>query len=91
MCVLIDTDCGSILFLKGILKKMIQGDIAVSNTRSAMKCEGGECLWPKSNNGLVNVPYSLSDTYSKYTAEHTATLTYQEGKQSWISYILVNA
>ncbi|KAK6490670.1 low choriolytic enzyme-like [Huso huso] len=49
---------------RGILKKMIQGDIAVSNTRSAMKCEGGECLWPKSNNGLVNVPYSLSDTYS---------------------------
>ncbi|XP_034776557.2 hatching enzyme 1.2-like [Acipenser ruthenus] len=49
---------------RGILKKMMQGDIAVSNTRSAMKCEGGECLWPRSDNGLVNVPYSLSDTYS---------------------------
>uniref|UniRef100_A0AAZ1XUJ2 Metalloendopeptidase n=1 Tax=Oreochromis aureus TaxID=47969 RepID=A0AAZ1XUJ2_OREAU len=36
------------------------GDIAVSHVRSAITCPGNTCLWPKSVDGFVYVPYILS-------------------------------
>ncbi|CAH2326019.1 astacin-like metalloendopeptidase [Pelobates cultripes] len=43
---------------------MIQGDIAVKRNRNALNCPGKSCLWPKSVNGLVHVPYTLSNNYT---------------------------
>ncbi|XP_028292412.1 high choriolytic enzyme 1-like isoform X1 [Gouania willdenowi] len=40
-----------------------EGDIAVSHVRSAINCPGNACLWPKSVDGFVYVPYLLSPLY----------------------------
>ncbi|XP_078540694.1 embryonic protein UVS.2-like [Lissotriton helveticus] len=36
------------------------GDIAVKPGRSAMVCKDNSCFWPKSSDGTVKVPYTLS-------------------------------
>lgn len=41
------------------------GDIAVSYLRSAINCPGNACLWPKSVDGFVYVPYILSPLYGR--------------------------
>ncbi|XP_071972592.1 embryonic protein UVS.2-like [Engystomops pustulosus] len=38
-----------------------EGDMLVKNGRSATTCT--QCLWPKSANGLVKVPYNLSSSF----------------------------
>ncbi|XP_018415222.1 PREDICTED: astacin-like metalloendopeptidase [Nanorana parkeri] len=43
---------------------MMQGDIAVKRNRNAVICRGKSCLWPKSKDGTVTVPYTLSDNYT---------------------------
>lgn len=40
-----------------------EGDIASSYLRSAITCPGNACLWPKSVDGFVYVPYILSPVY----------------------------
>ncbi|XP_030283303.1 high choriolytic enzyme 2 [Sparus aurata] len=40
-----------------------EGDIASSYIRSAISCPGNACLWPKSIDGFVYVPYILSPLY----------------------------
>ncbi|XP_053566999.1 embryonic protein UVS.2-like [Bombina bombina] len=43
-------------------KKLLrQGDIAYKIGRNALNCP--DCRWPKSNSGIVNVPYVLSPDY----------------------------
>uniref|UniRef100_A0A3Q3JU86 Metalloendopeptidase n=1 Tax=Monopterus albus TaxID=43700 RepID=A0A3Q3JU86_MONAL len=39
------------------------GDIASSYVRSAITCTGNTCLWPKSVDGFVYVPYIISALY----------------------------
>ncbi|XP_034041913.1 high choriolytic enzyme 2 [Thalassophryne amazonica] len=39
------------------------GDIATSYVRSAISCPGNACLWPKSIDGFVYVPYIMSPLY----------------------------
>ncbi|XP_075334843.1 hatching enzyme 1.2 [Odontesthes bonariensis] len=39
------------------------GDIAYSYIRSAINCAGNACLWPKSIDGFVYVPFILSPLY----------------------------
>lgn len=39
------------------------GDIASSYVRSAITCPGNACLWPKSVDGFVYVPYIVSPLY----------------------------
>ncbi|XP_077323984.1 embryonic protein UVS.2-like [Lithobates pipiens] len=41
---------------------MYGGDILVQNDRSAINCPS--CLWPKSDNGTVPVPYIIDSSYS---------------------------
>ncbi|KAK7907258.1 hypothetical protein WMY93_015870 [Mugilogobius chulae] len=43
----------------------LEGDLIIPKTRSAMKCTSStySCLWPKSPNGKVEIPYVLSDKY----------------------------
>ncbi|XP_074473641.1 hatching enzyme 1.2-like [Sebastes fasciatus] len=48
---------------KGISHILVEGDVALSKKRNAMKCWSGYCKWQKSFNGLVEVPYSLSDYF----------------------------
>ncbi|XP_051998748.1 hatching enzyme 1.2 [Xyrauchen texanus] len=40
-----------------------EGDIVSSGARSAITCSGDSCLWPKSVDGFVYVPYILSQQY----------------------------
>ncbi|XP_034756922.1 low choriolytic enzyme-like [Etheostoma cragini] len=44
---------------------LLEGDVMIPTTRNAMKCLQGKnsCLWPKSANGNVEVPYVLSNSY----------------------------
>ncbi|XP_036395890.1 high choriolytic enzyme 1-like [Megalops cyprinoides] len=47
--------------LSGLTLK--EGDIARSSVRSAITCTGNSCLWPKSVDGYVYVPYIISSQY----------------------------
>ncbi|MGH0137684.1 UNVERIFIED_CONTAM: hypothetical protein FKN15_021797 [Acipenser sinensis] len=40
------------------------GDIAVSNSRTAMFCPPNDCFWPRSDDGFVYIPYKISTEYS---------------------------
>ncbi|XP_078130581.1 low choriolytic enzyme-like [Sander vitreus] len=44
---------------------LLEGDIVIPKTRNAMKCldATNSCLWPKSANGNVEIPYLLSNNY----------------------------
>ncbi|XP_063802128.1 embryonic protein UVS.2-like [Pseudophryne corroboree] len=42
--------------------KLYHGDIVMDTTYSATQC--ANCLWPKSEDGTVKVPYKLSSSYS---------------------------
>ncbi|XP_071321396.1 hatching enzyme 1.2-like [Trachinotus anak] len=48
---------------KGINHILVEGDVALSKKRNAMKCWSGYCKWKKSYNGLVEVPYTISDYF----------------------------
>ncbi|XP_075699573.1 embryonic protein UVS.2-like [Rhinoderma darwinii] len=47
-----------------ITRAVKEGDIFIQIGRSAIKCR--ECLWPKSSDGTVIVPYTLSSDYSDW-------------------------
>ncbi|XP_018551653.1 LOW QUALITY PROTEIN: low choriolytic enzyme-like [Lates calcarifer] len=44
---------------------MLEGDILMPRSRTAMKClnEKYSCLWPKSPNGIVEIPFLISEKY----------------------------
>ncbi|XP_038582623.1 low choriolytic enzyme-like [Micropterus salmoides] len=44
---------------------LLEGDVMIPKTRNAMKCLQGanSCLWPKSANGKVEIPFIISDAY----------------------------
>ncbi|XP_053192426.1 low choriolytic enzyme-like [Scomber japonicus] len=44
---------------------LLEGDLEIPKTRNAMKCFNKEysCLWPKSANGNVEVPFTISEKY----------------------------
>ncbi|XP_040914143.1 high choriolytic enzyme 1-like isoform X2 [Toxotes jaculatrix] len=48
---------------KGINHALVEGDVALSKNRNAMKCWRDYCKWKKSYNGLVEVPYTISDYF----------------------------
>ncbi|XP_075044211.1 embryonic protein UVS.2-like isoform X2 [Mixophyes fleayi] len=54
---------------QGSSRFMLQGDIAVKRNRNALVCRGKSCLWPKSGDGLVRVPYTLSNNYTSEEKE----------------------
>ncbi|XP_030622235.1 high choriolytic enzyme 1-like isoform X2 [Chanos chanos] len=45
---------------------LIEGDLVVPRTRNALICwnNNNNCLWKKSSNGIVEVPYTLSSDFS---------------------------
>ncbi|XP_077408728.1 low choriolytic enzyme-like [Vanacampus margaritifer] len=44
---------------------LMEGDLMLPRTRTAMKCtvKAKNCLWPKSGNGKVVIPYIMADKY----------------------------
>nr|DBA17563.1 TPA: hypothetical protein GDO54_002989 [Pyxicephalus adspersus] len=49
---------------KGSGKLLQHVDIKTKEGRSAIGCPAGNCFWPKSDSGLVNVPYTLDFQFS---------------------------
>lgn len=45
---------------------MRDSDIVSLNTRSALICPANSCLWPKSVDGFVYVPYTISPFYGEH-------------------------
>ncbi|XP_069077873.1 embryonic protein UVS.2-like [Pleurodeles waltl] len=56
---------------KGTSQLLREGDIAIQQSRSARVCPNS-CFWPKSTDGTVPVPYTISSTYS---AEDVTAIT----------------
>lgn len=51
-----------VAFLTDVDRPLVEGDMALSMKRNAIKCLNDNCKWKKSD-GLVKVPYSLSDYF----------------------------
>ena len=45
---------------------LVEGDLVVPRTRNAMACWNNQCLWKKSSNGKVEVPYTVNSQFCKY-------------------------
>lgn len=47
---------------------LLEGDILIPKTRTAMKCmnKAYSCLWQKSANGNVEIPYLISEKYGMF-------------------------
>ena len=43
---------------------LLDGDLLLPTTRNAMKCFRNNCLWKKSHNGLVIIPFTVSRAYT---------------------------
>ncbi|XP_037607138.1 high choriolytic enzyme 1-like [Sebastes umbrosus] len=43
---------------------LLEGDLLVPRTRNAMKCWSQDCLWRKSSNGLVMIPFTMSSEFT---------------------------
>eukprot|EP00079_Xenopus_tropicalis_P011471 XP_002937348.2 PREDICTED: astacin-like metalloendopeptidase isoform X1 [Xenopus tropicalis] len=56
---------------KGRTRLLQHGDMAIPTGRSAIRCTSKDCYWPKSANGLVNVPYTLA---AEYNVQDRATI-----------------
>ncbi|TKS66008.1 Low choriolytic enzyme [Collichthys lucidus] len=54
---------------------LLDGDVLIPRTRNAMKClkEPRACLWPKSANGNVEIPFLIREKYDQ--AERNTILT----------------
>uniref|UniRef100_A0A8D3DQB3 Metalloendopeptidase n=1 Tax=Scophthalmus maximus TaxID=52904 RepID=A0A8D3DQB3_SCOMX len=63
-------------FPPGVDHTLVQGDVALSKRRNAMKCWSEHCKWGKSYNGLVEVPYTVSEYY--YDSEKASIKTAME-------------
>ncbi|XP_061910489.1 high choriolytic enzyme 1-like [Entelurus aequoreus] len=48
----------------GTSELLMEGDMLLPNNRNALKCYSNSCLWRKSSNGLVTIPYILSPQFS---------------------------
>ncbi|KAM4633439.1 low choriolytic enzyme-like [Polymixia lowei] len=49
----------------GSTEFLLEGDVLIPRTRTAMKCfsKRSSCLWPKSSNGKVYIPFQISEKY----------------------------
>ncbi|XP_061910488.1 high choriolytic enzyme 1-like [Entelurus aequoreus] len=48
----------------GTSELLMEGDMLLPQTRNALRCLSNSCLWRKSSNGLVTIPYILSPQFS---------------------------
>lgn len=68
---------------------MRDGDIVSLNTRSALICPANSCLWPKSVDGFVYVPYIISPFYGEHIKN--VLLTQDEYRVSSEIKLLISA
>lgn len=71
MCSFLLTQSGDIFFIsppKGSSEFLLEGDVYIPKIRNAMKCLNAafSCLWPKSSDGNVWVPYTFSEKYGRW-------------------------
>uniref|UniRef100_A0A8C5A5B3 Metalloendopeptidase n=1 Tax=Gadus morhua TaxID=8049 RepID=A0A8C5A5B3_GADMO len=61
-----DMDIGTRILISnnGSNEILLEGDLLLPTTRNAMKCFRNNCLWKKSSNGLVTIPYTVSRAYT---------------------------
>lgn len=54
---------------KGSDEFLLEGDLYIPKQRNAMKClnKAFNCLWPKSSDGKVWIPYTISDKYGRWS------------------------
>lgn len=52
---------------------LLEGDIVAPTNRNAIKCWYESCLWSKSSNGLVVIPYAISSQYEHWEREAIET------------------
>lgn len=45
---------------------LLEGDLIAPRTRNAMACWSNNCLWSKSYNGYVTIPYTVSSSFSSW-------------------------
>nr|BAG06171.1 hatching enzyme [Helicolenus hilgendorfi] len=45
---------------------LLEGDLLVPRTRNAMKCWSQDCLWGKSSNDLVMIPFTVSSAFTSW-------------------------
>ncbi|XP_061090165.1 hatching enzyme 1.2-like [Conger conger] len=62
----VDITARILLSNNGSSEMLMEGDLVVSNTRNAIKCRNNQCLWRKSSDGLVEVPYTMSNQFTHY-------------------------
>ncbi|XP_075700638.1 embryonic protein UVS.2-like [Rhinoderma darwinii] len=62
-----------------------EGDILIPSGRSAIKCKG--CLWPKSSDGTVIVPYTLSSKYSNWHRNLFNTSMQEFEKRTCVKFV----
>uniref|UniRef100_A0AAR2KF66 Metalloendopeptidase n=1 Tax=Pygocentrus nattereri TaxID=42514 RepID=A0AAR2KF66_PYGNA len=48
----------------GSRERLVEGDIVLPRTRNALVCPSNNCFWKKSSNGLVLVPFTVSNDFS---------------------------
>ncbi|XP_042315682.1 astacin-like metalloendopeptidase [Sceloporus undulatus] len=51
---------------KGNRQKLMEGDIAVKFSRSAIFCAANPCYWPQSSDGIVRIPYAISSDFEQW-------------------------
>uniref|UniRef100_A0A4W6F5C4 Metalloendopeptidase n=1 Tax=Lates calcarifer TaxID=8187 RepID=A0A4W6F5C4_LATCA len=61
---ILQNKCMLSFILIGSSNFMLEGDILMPRSRTAMKClnEKYSCLWPKSPNGIVEIPFLINDS-----------------------------
>lgn len=57
----------------GSKEVLLEGDVVFPKTRNAMTCLYQSCLWPKSSNGLVVIPYVIGNEYQYWERETIET------------------
>ncbi len=45
---------------------LLEGDLLAPRTRNAMMCWYNSCLWRKDSNGLVTIPFTMSDEFTSW-------------------------
>ncbi|XP_062974501.1 astacin-like metalloendopeptidase [Elgaria multicarinata webbii] len=62
----VDNVFGLILNANAVSQQnLVEGDIAVRRSRSAMFCATDACYWPQSSDGIVQIPYIISSDFAQ--------------------------
>lgn len=72
----------SLVTFAGSPDHLLEGDVLMPRKRTAMKCYSKKysCLWTKSANGKVEIPYVVSDEYGTRRASLFRVLRFMDGR-----------